>query len=157
MAEKVSGPLGHVMDSNSLDLPFFGEVGERILEPLHITRFMIMETLAAIAVALVVIPLARHVARQRITRGVFFNTFEALLLFIRDEVARPAIDGEDEHGHGEDHGHVGNGHGRKSDQFLPFLWTAGRCFAAGLRRGWVQRWGPKCRSASQSWSLSSSD
>ena len=39
------------------------------------------------------------------SRGWFMNMFEAMILFIRDEVARPAI----------------GGHG--ADRFLPYLWT----------------------------------
>ncbi len=38
-------------------------------------------------------------------RGWFKNMFEAMILFIRDQVARPAI----------------GGHG--ADAFLPYLWT----------------------------------
>ena len=66
---------------------------------------MITEILAAVLVVLVVVPLARHVARQHVTRGPFLNLFEAMILFIRDQVARPAI----------------GGHG--ADAFLPYLWT----------------------------------
>ncbi|HEX8200589.1 MAG TPA: F0F1 ATP synthase subunit A, partial [Isosphaeraceae bacterium] len=60
----------------------------------------------------------------------FMNAFEAVVLFIRDGIARPAIDGgaeghgHDHGGHGHDHGdHHGHGPGRASDAFLPFLWT----------------------------------
>ena len=66
---------------------------------------MVMELMAAVLVAMVVIPLARHAARQHVTRGPFMNVFEAMVLFIRDQVARPAI----------------GGHG--ADAFLPYLWT----------------------------------
>ena len=59
----------------------------------QVTRFMVTEVVAAVLVALVVIPLARHVARQHVTRGPFLNLFEAMVLFIRDQVARPAIGG----------------------------------------------------------------
>src|SRR5207302_9765158 len=65
----------------------------------------VMGVIAAVLVALLVIPVARHVARNRVSRGWFMNLFEALLLFIRDGIARPAI----------------GGHG--ADRFLPFLWT----------------------------------
>ena len=55
--------------------------------------------------SLIIVPLARHVASDPVTRGAFINAFEAIVLFIRDEVARPAI----------------GGHG--ADEFLPYLWT----------------------------------
>lgn len=99
-------PLEHVLDHNTLqvlwwELPLPVIPGTEI----HITRFMIMEVIAAVLIAAAVIPLARHMARERVTRGWFMNLFEALVLFIRDGIARPAI----------------GGHG--ADAFLPFLWT----------------------------------
>lgn len=110
MAGHGDSPLSHVVDHPTLEIPFWNESG--VLEfhlpslgPFQITRFMTTEVLAAVLVAVVVIPLARHVSRQHVTRGVLFNAFEAVILFIRDKVARPAIGG-----HGADH-------------FLPYLWT----------------------------------
>jgi F-type H+-transporting ATPase subunit a len=66
---------------------------------------MVMELLAAILIAAIIIPLARHIAKHPITRGRFLNAFEVLVLFIRDGVARPTIGGHD------------------ADKFLPYLWT----------------------------------
>jgi F-type H+-transporting ATPase subunit a len=133
MAEAHSqNPLSHVVDHYTLEVP---GLGHEIDLPWGISRFMVMEVIAALLVAAIVIPLARHVARNRVTRGYFMNIFEAIVLFIRDGIARPAIDGgdhggHDDHGHadehGEGHGHGaghGHGHGRASDAFLPFLWT----------------------------------
>jgi F-type H+-transporting ATPase subunit a len=109
MAEAHShSPLDHVVDNVFLEFPW----GNVALPKLHlgfvdiqITRFMVMELAAAVLLAAIVIPLTRHIAKSPITRGAFFNAFEAMLLFIRDGVARPAI----------------GGHG--ADAFLPFLWT----------------------------------
>ena len=42
---------------------------------------------------------------RRAARGLFWNFFEVMLVFIRDEVARPAIGRHD------------------ADRFLPFLWN----------------------------------
>jgi F-type H+-transporting ATPase subunit a len=95
-------PLSHVLDHSSVEIP---GIGTEIPLPWPITRFMVMEVIAAVLICVIMIALARHVARNRVTRGPFFNAFEALVLFIRDQVARPAI----------------GGHG--ADQFLPFLWT----------------------------------
>ncbi len=71
----------------------------------QITRFMVVELIAAALMLAVLIPVVRHIARQPVSRGWFMNLFEAILLFIRDEVARPSI----------------GGHG--ADRFLPYLWT----------------------------------
>jgi F-type H+-transporting ATPase subunit a len=111
-AEPKESVLHHVMDANNLELPW-GNGALRINLPnLHfglfdfqVTRFMVMELLAALLIAAIIIPLARHVARHPVTRGAFLNAFEAILLFIRDGIARPAI----------------GGHG--ADEFLPYLWT----------------------------------
>jgi F-type H+-transporting ATPase subunit a len=109
MAGHGDSPLAHVVDHPTLELPFYPEPIEIALPQIlgvQVTRFMVTELIAAVLVVLVVVPLARHVARQHVTRGWFMNMFEAMVLFIRDDVARPAIGG-----HGADH-------------FLPYLWTA---------------------------------
>jgi F-type H+-transporting ATPase subunit a len=111
MAEHGVNPLSHVVDHTNLELPWWTPPSFELKLELpsilgfQITRFMVMELIAAVLVILVVIPLTRHVARQHVSRGWFMNMFEALLLFIRDDVARPAI----------------GGHG--ADRFLPYLWT----------------------------------
>ena len=71
----------------------------------QITRFMVMELIAAVLMIVIMIPVVRHIARNPVSRGWFMNMFEAMILFIRDQVARPAI----------------GGHG--ADRFLPYLWT----------------------------------
>ncbi len=67
---------------------------------------MVMELIASALMIMVLVPVVRHIARTPYSRGWFPNMFEAMLLFIRDDVARPAI----------------GGHG--ADRFLPYLWTA---------------------------------
>ena len=103
-------PLSHVVDHPTVELPHWqNPYGVEIALPnlvgVQVTRFMLMELLAAVLVAAVVIPLARHAARSPVSRGRFMNLFESMVLFVRDSVARPAI----------------GGHG--ADKFLPFLWT----------------------------------
>jgi F-type H+-transporting ATPase subunit a len=108
MAGHGESPLSHVVDHPNLELPWYPGAWEIHLPPLgsfQLTRFMVTEVIAAVLVVLVIVPLARHVSRQHVTRGWFLNMFEAMVLFIRDQVARPAIGG-----HGADH-------------YLPFLWT----------------------------------
>ena len=72
---------------------------------MQITRFMVMQVIASVLMIVVLVPVVRHIARTPYSRGWFMNMFEAMLLFIRDDVARPAI----------------GGHG--ADRFLPYLWT----------------------------------
>ncbi len=99
-----SNPLNHVVDNVFLDLPW-GETHLPRLLGVQVTRFMVMELVAAALLLVILIPLTRHVARYPVSRGPFWNAFEAMLLFIRDNVARPAL----------------GGHG--ADGYLPFLWT----------------------------------
>jgi F-type H+-transporting ATPase subunit a len=69
------------------------------------TKFMVIEVIAAVIICLVFIRLAGKIQSGGPPRGRFWNFFEAMLLFMRDQVARPAIGKHD------------------ADQFLPFVWT----------------------------------
>jgi F-type H+-transporting ATPase subunit a len=87
-------------------LPDFGSVqlfGWRI--ELQLTKYMVLELVVAVLMILLFIPLARMIAPGRAPQGRFWNAFEMVLVFLRDEVARPAI------GHHE------------AGRFLPFIWT----------------------------------
>lgn len=104
MAEQHS-PLSHVLDHPSLEIPFFGEYHLPVVAGIQVTRFMVMETVAALLMIAIFVPLARHAARQQVTRGRLLNIFEAILMFVRDNIARPAIGGH------------------AADAYVPFLWT----------------------------------
>jgi F-type H+-transporting ATPase subunit a len=71
----------------------------------QITKFMVLELVAAVLILAIFIPLARKIATGKAPRGRLWNFFEAMLLFMRDEVARPAIGRHD------------------ADRFLPYIWT----------------------------------
>jgi F-type H+-transporting ATPase subunit a len=98
-----------------------------------VTKHQILLVVAAIAVAVPYILLARRVQDGTPPRGRFWNFLEMLLLFIRDGVARPNISAghhHDDH-HGDHHadGHHGD-HAKPhaatahyADRFVPFLWT----------------------------------
>jgi len=70
-----------------------------------ISKFMILEIVAAAIMAVIFIRLARRMASGGAPRGRAWNLFEAMLLFVRDEMARPAIGKHD------------------ADRFVPLLWT----------------------------------
>lgn len=94
-------PGFHLPFGVHLDLPSFNILGYQF----QLTKFMVLELVAAVLMVLIFVPLARQVATGKPPRGRFWNLFEAMVLFVRDEMARPAI-------------------GRKdADRFLPFLWT----------------------------------
>ena len=80
---------------------------DRTIKPLdlEITKFMVIELAAALILAAVFIGLGQALKGGAIPRGRFRNLLEAMLLFFRDNVARPCI------GHHD------------ADRFVPFLWT----------------------------------
>ena len=106
-----ANPLEHVLDHPELELPWVTPPRFELKIPLpqifglQITRFMVMELVAAVLVIVVMVPVVRHISRNYVSRGRFANMIEAMLLFIRDDVARPAIGGH------------------AADRFLPYLWT----------------------------------
>jgi F-type H+-transporting ATPase subunit a len=70
-----------------------------------LSRFLILLTIAALIVLAVFLPACRRIARGDVPKGRLAHFVEAVLLFIRDEVAIPTI-GEHDY-----------------KRFLPFLWT----------------------------------
>ena len=124
----------HVRDFAYFELPFGGKI-ELPSFPVpfgygdfQLTKFMVLQVIAAVLTLVVFKGLASQVSSGRPTKGRFWNFWEALALFIRDEVVRPTIgDAHDDHGDG------GHGHnhdckalsGHHSDKYLPFIWS---CF-----------------------------
>lgn len=80
---------------------------DRSLKPLDFvfTKFMLLELVVAVLLVVVFGLLATRIKSGRAVKGKVANFLETLLVFIRDDVARPAI-GKQE-----------------ADAFLPFLWT----------------------------------
>lgn len=113
----------HVKDSTTFE--FFETIGWKVslpgpdqipavlkpLFPYGFTKFMLLELVAAVLIVLLVVPVVRRLRSGQPPRGLLANAVEGLLLFIRDEVARPAI--PDDH---HDHGHHGvDDHGAHRD------------------------------------------
>ena len=113
--EESKDPLEHAMDSYHIEL--FQSFGPPVIELPHTTielaghkvtvglsKYMLLEVLAGVLVALFYVPLARRLQSGAPPVGWQDNAREVLLTFIRNEVARPSI--------GED-----------ADRYVPFLWT----------------------------------
>lgn len=122
--------IGHVKDSTYFELPRFmggkwqipqlrsGDepiatihigfkpIDDRI-EPLElkITKFMVIEVIVAVLLVAIFARLAGRLKRDGVAKGTWNNLLEAMVVFIRDQVARPAI------GHHD------------ADRFTPFLLT----------------------------------
>ncbi len=111
MAEGHShSPLTHALDHSTLEIPFVGEIELGVIDlgfvQFQLTRFMVMEVIAALLVMAFLLPLAAHAAKNHVTRGRFLNLMEAIVLFIRNTIARPSIGEHD------------------ADFFVPYLGTA---------------------------------
>ncbi len=119
MAADTAELFGHVKDADSFHVPALlwrqlpeslqgahpGQVPLPEVLGLQLTKFMVLELVAAVLMVVIFVWLARKIATGQRPRGVLWNLFEAILVFLRDEVARPAI-------------------GRKdADRFLPYIWT----------------------------------
>ena len=73
-----------------------------------ISKYMLLELLLAGILLLVFTRLAKRLRTGEPAKGAVANLFEAMILFVRDQIARPAIDSHD-HGHGHDEGHGDHG------------------------------------------------
>ncbi|MBL6831703.1 MAG: F0F1 ATP synthase subunit A [Pirellulales bacterium] len=98
---------------------------------LGISKYMILELLLAAILYLVFTRLAGQLSSGAPAKGRLANLFEAFILYIRDQIARPAIDSHSSHEHG-DHGNGDHGHGHhgvavlaahEGDRFVPLLLT----------------------------------
>jgi F-type H+-transporting ATPase subunit a len=93
----------HVIDSHRIDL--FESLGWSIHLPFGLTKFMVLELLAAGLILAIFVPIAKRAQTGEPPTGWWWNTFESLLTFIRERVAKPAIGEHD------------------ADTFVPLLWT----------------------------------
>jgi F-type H+-transporting ATPase subunit a len=78
---------------------------DRVIIFRGISKFMLLELIAAGLTAAIYIPLARRIQSGEPPRGAWDNFFEAILTFIRDDIAKPNIGEHD------------------ADKYVPFLWT----------------------------------
>jgi F-type H+-transporting ATPase subunit a len=95
----------HVKDANAFEFPFHLELHLPKIFGLQLTKFMVIEAVVALLMILIFIPLARKLASGNPPKGRFWNMFDAFVMFLRDEVVRPAI------GHHD------------ADRFLPLILT----------------------------------
>ena len=101
-APRISDPFSHVVDSDHVE----------IFDTIDLTlslggqyKFMILQLLAAALILTGFLWLAKKVRTGETPKGRLWNLLESMLLFIRDDVARPTL-GEHDY-----------------RRFLPYLWT----------------------------------
>lgn len=108
MAHEVKNPLDQLADPfrEAADSDHFA-----VFESLHVhlpewlSRFMVLEVFGFLAILAIFVPACRRIARGDVPKGRLAHGVEAVLLFIRDQVAIPTLGDHD------------------YKRFLPFLWT----------------------------------
>ncbi|QXD13990.1 F0F1 ATP synthase subunit A [Rhodocaloribacter litoris] len=95
-------PGGHGSYLDAVIVPAEGE----LVVDLSITRHLVFAWIGALIVLLIFVSLARRyqrgIGRETAPRGIFQNLFETLIVFVRDEIARPNL-------------------GEKAGRYLPYL------------------------------------
>jgi F-type H+-transporting ATPase subunit a len=115
--------LHHVQDDTGFHVPrFLGErweipdflgvghstlvsVGTTPIVKGRLTKFMLLELIAALIIIVVFVGYARRIKSGQRVSGRFWNLIEVFVVFVRNEMARPAIGKHD------------------AERFLPFIWT----------------------------------
>lgn len=69
-----------------------------------ITKYSILMAMAAGLICWIYLPLAKKIQTGEAPTGIFWNFFESILTFTRDEIAKPYI-------------------GKDADLYVPYLWT----------------------------------
>lgn len=140
------GTFHHVYDFFEFEFPFNTKLVLPEIAGVGITKFMVLQLVAALLAFLIFRGLARRVQGGQVVNGWFWNFWEMLAVYIRDEVVRPVIG--DPHAHDGEHaleeisfGHehslkeatsmdvhanVEHAHGgHPADKYAPFVWS---CF-----------------------------
>ena len=132
----------HVYDFHGFELPFGVEIHLPEIAGFQITRFMVLQLLAALLVLWIFRGVAKRIQNGRTSGHWFWNFWEMLAVTLRDDVVRPIIGDPSHHhhdevsdvpfqhvdaeGHHETHHHpAGQMSGHPADKYLPFIWS---CF-----------------------------
>ena len=99
-------PLDHVVDHNTIELPWGQVIELPMIGPFQLTRYMVMEVIASVIVILIATFYSRQMRKNHVTKGILPNIIESLVYFVKDKIAVPAIGDHDAYKH------------------LPFLLTA---------------------------------
>src|SRR5262249_13835186 len=87
-------PIGEVQDTHTwefFETAFGDPVGWHLpaidlgFYKFQLTKFMVLELIAAVLIIAIYVPLARKIRNGGLPKGRFWNFFEVLLTFIRDE------------------------------------------------------------------------
>ncbi len=94
--------FSHVLDTRVWHI--FESLHYEITLPWFLTKYSVLMIVAAILLLAIYIPLGKRIQTGEAPRGLFWNFFEGLLVFVRDEIAKPYIPVD-------------------PDRYVPYLWT----------------------------------
>ena len=97
---------GHVKDGTSFHFPFVHVEMPAFLTSLGITKFILLEMMAAALMLLIFIPMATRLRGGQPAKGRFWNMIEVFLVFLKEQVIVPAI-----------------GSPKDAAPYIPYLWT----------------------------------
>ena len=88
----IEDPFHHVRDNSTWELPrfvveLFGR-DSHVSLPWGLSKYMVLQVVAAVAVFVIFRGLAKRVSGGKPATGVWWNFWEMLALYIRDEVVR---------------------------------------------------------------------
>ncbi|MFK7777539.1 MAG: F0F1 ATP synthase subunit A [Gimesia sp.] len=115
MAAGHSDTFHHVRDFPHFELPQGIHLELPSIFGFQITKFMFMQLVAVTILFFIFRGLAKRAAGGRTVSGRWWNFWESLVIFMRDEVVRPTIGV----GHDDDHKEQKVGH--PADKYLPFI------------------------------------
>jgi F-type H+-transporting ATPase subunit a len=87
-------PVWHILETQGVEWHL----------PLGLTKYKILMVLAGLLILAIYVPLSRRVLSGDAPRGKWWNCWESILTFIRDELAKPCI-------------------GHDADRYVHYLWT----------------------------------
>lgn len=122
MSDGHNDPFHHVRDVTYFEMPQFVyhyipksyfqlPVIDLWFFQVPITKYMVLQVVALVLALLIFGGLARRIRNGKPVKGYWWNFWEALALFVRDEVVRPSIGDPHHHHHGDAHGHHDDAHG----------------------------------------------
>lgn len=95
-----ANPMEHVLDTRHWE--FFQGFAIDFNPP--ISKYVVLMLLVGLAIFLIYVPLGYRAQSGGPPRGLWWNCFESVLAFVRDNIAKPCI-------------------GHDADHYVPFLWT----------------------------------
>ncbi len=118
MAAGHSDPFHHVRDFPHFELPGGFHLELPSIFGLQISKFMLLQLVAVTILFFIFRGLAKRAAGGQVVTGRWWNFWESLVIYMRDEVVRPTIG---EAHHDDEHSHTKSKVGHSADQYLPFV------------------------------------